>query len=154
MTRIIRTDLEGVVHTYREDGSVGAVLSAGDVVPDGVVVGDHLTAPGHKDSDSDQHDDGTQAPAPGVQETSDGEDGAIGDAIGDEDDDSEVEGAAEDEDAELGDDGEAEAALEAPRGNAATEAWADYADALGVEYEPGATRTDIQAAIAASKTQG
>ena len=37
----IREDLEGVVIAYTEDGTV--TLSAGDEIPDGVAVGDHLT---------------------------------------------------------------------------------------------------------------
>lgn len=39
----IRSDLEGVVHAYTADGSpLGHTLAAGDDVPNGVVVGDHL----------------------------------------------------------------------------------------------------------------
>ncbi|GEM_PF-2105279 len=50
----IRDDLEGVVHVRVPGGVV--VLSAGDAVPDGAEVGDHLTtksAPAEKDSDDD-----------------------------------------------------------------------------------------------------
>ena len=49
----IRDDLEGVVHVRTPGGVV--VLSAGDTVPDGAEVGDHLTksAPAEKDSDDD-----------------------------------------------------------------------------------------------------
>lgn len=49
----IRDDLEGVVHLHVE-GSV-VVLKAGDTVPDGVEVGEHLTksAPAEKDDDDD-----------------------------------------------------------------------------------------------------
>ena len=43
----IRSDLEGVVYVHTAGGGV-ACLSAGDTVPDGVEVGDHLT---EKDSD-------------------------------------------------------------------------------------------------------
>ncbi|MBF9523042.1 MULTISPECIES: hypothetical protein [Mycobacteroides] len=38
----IRDDLEGVVYVHTEGGVV--VLSAGDTVPDGASVGDHLTS--------------------------------------------------------------------------------------------------------------
>lgn len=38
----IRDDLDGVVHVHTVGGVV--VLSAGDTVPDGVEVGDHLTS--------------------------------------------------------------------------------------------------------------
>lgn len=46
----IRSDLEGVVYVRTPDGSV-ACLAAGDTVPDGVTVGDHLTATEPKESD-------------------------------------------------------------------------------------------------------
>lgn len=39
----IRDDLDGVVHAYNE-GADTVVLSAGDEVPDGYFVGDHLLA--------------------------------------------------------------------------------------------------------------
>lgn len=48
----IRDDLDGVVLQYGEDGTLHT-LRAGDDVPDGVLVGDHLTAP----ADHDDHDD-------------------------------------------------------------------------------------------------
>lgn len=37
----------------------------------------------------------------------------------------------------------------APKGNASRDAWAEYADSLGVEYEDEASRDDIKAAVAA-----
>lgn len=40
----IRDDLDGVVHVHSEGGVV--VLRAGDTIPAGVVVGDHLKARG------------------------------------------------------------------------------------------------------------
>ena len=43
----IRDDLEGVVYVHTAGGGV-ACLKAGDTVPDGAEVGDHLT---EKDSD-------------------------------------------------------------------------------------------------------
>ncbi|MFI5426059.1 hypothetical protein [Aeromicrobium sp. UC242_57] len=39
----IRDDLEGVVTAY-DQGGLPVVLAAGDVVPDGVAVGDHVLA--------------------------------------------------------------------------------------------------------------
>lgn len=46
----IRSDLDGVVYAQSEGGVV--CLSAGDTVPDGVEVGDHLLD-GEKGSDGD-----------------------------------------------------------------------------------------------------
>lgn len=37
-----------------------------------------------------------------------------------------------------------------PRGNAGRDAWAEYADSLGVEYAEDAGREDIKAAVAAA----
>jgi hypothetical protein len=39
--------------------------------------------------------------------------------------------------------------LEAPKGNASREEWANYADARGIEYEPEAGQREIRAAVAA-----
>lgn len=39
----IRDDLEGVVSAY-DEGGVPVILKAGDNVPDGVIVGDHVLA--------------------------------------------------------------------------------------------------------------
>lgn len=38
-----------------------------------------------------------------------------------------------------------------PKGNASREAWAEYADTLGVEYADDASRDDIKAAVAATQ---
>lgn len=161
MTRIIRSDLEGVVHAHLHDGTLNAVvLQAGDPVPDDVYVGDHVLEP-EDDEPADVATSARPAPvgasAPDSDEPADDEladeladdedgeladdEGADGELADDEDGDGEP---ADDEDAE--DEG-----LDAPKGNARVEEWAEYADALGVEYEPNATRTQIQAAIAASK---
>jgi len=171
MTRIIRSDLEGVVHAHLHDGTLNAVvLQAGDVVPDGVLVGDHLLAPQRDDvdTDSDRQAAGLRAAETRVQGPSDDEPGdkdERGDAPVDDDSDElldddgnedELSDGADDEDVDTDADTDADAddeGLEAPRGNASTEAWAEYADALGVEYDDGATRTEIQAAVAASKNQ-
>lgn len=48
----IRGDLDGVVYVRLPDGGV-ACLQAGDTVPDGVTVGDHLTNDGVEGKDSD-----------------------------------------------------------------------------------------------------
>lgn len=48
----IRTDLEGVVTAYGEDEALH-VLKAGDEVPDGVTVGDHVTEPASGDEAAD-----------------------------------------------------------------------------------------------------
>ena len=179
MTRIIRSDLEGVVHAHLHDGTLNAVvLGAGDVVPDGVVVGDHLIAPEQDDvetsgadpaqargksaeagSGSDPADpaDPDQPDQRADEDDEDDEDDEL-DELDDQDEVPETEPADDvDEDTgdELSDDeGDQDEGLDAPRGNARTEEWAEYADALGVEYEPDATRTEIQAAIAASKSKG
>jgi hypothetical protein len=42
----IRDDLEGVVHVRTLGGVV--VLAAGDTIPEGVEVGEHLTKPGEQ----------------------------------------------------------------------------------------------------------
>lgn len=52
----IRDDLEGVVHLQTEDGVV--VLKAGDTVPSGVEVGEHLTKSAPKSESADKDDDG------------------------------------------------------------------------------------------------
>ncbi|MFE5309706.1 hypothetical protein [Isoptericola sp. NPDC056605] len=50
MARKIRDDLDGVVYAY-DDAGAHVRLAAGDEVPDGVTVGDHLTdAPAPADS--------------------------------------------------------------------------------------------------------
>ncbi|MGW8565661.1 Rho termination factor N-terminal domain-containing protein [Isoptericola sp. NPDC055881] len=51
MARKIRDDLDGVVYAYDEGGAT-VRLAAGDEVPTGVTVGDHLTdGPATDDSD-------------------------------------------------------------------------------------------------------
>jgi len=39
----------------------------------------------------------------------------------------------------------------APKGNASRDAWAEYADSIGVEYDGEASRDDIKAAVAANE---
>lgn len=39
---------------------------------------------------------------------------------------------------------------ESPRGNSSRQAWADYADSLGIDYPEGARRDDIRAAVEAA----
>lgn len=58
MARTIRSDLEGVVYAY--DGGDAIQLAAGDTVPDGVEVGDHLLD--GKTTTSGASSGGTQAP--------------------------------------------------------------------------------------------
>jgi hypothetical protein len=135
MTRNIRAALEGVVHTYLADGSEGPVLSAGDTVPDDVMVGDHLTDAAATD-DTDDH----QPPADPKT------DGARSDVPAD-DEDADDEGEGENADGDG--DGENQDGLEKPAGNARTEEWEQYADAIGVEYDEGAGRDEIRAAVAA-----
>lgn len=142
MKRIIRADLVGVVHTYREDGSEGPVLSKGDVVPDGVVVGDHLLA---TEDDGDEDEDEDRVP---VVPQTDGARGAVPPAGG--------APAVVKSDAGTGEPGDpgtpgdpGDGGLDKPAGNASTEAWAEYADAIGVEYDEGAGRDEIRAAVAA-----
>lgn len=48
----IRPDLDGVVTAYDEDGKT-YTLKAGDEVPDGVTVGDHVTEPASGDEAAD-----------------------------------------------------------------------------------------------------
>ncbi|CQD15734.1 hypothetical protein BN970_03309 [Mycolicibacterium conceptionense] len=48
----IRSDLEGVVYVHTAGGGV-ACLKAGDTVPDGVEVGDHLTEKTTESKESD-----------------------------------------------------------------------------------------------------
>lgn len=88
----IRDDLEGVVYPYTSDGiTLGIALRAGDDVPAGVVVGEHLLAAG-----------ATEEPE------SDG----------------------------------------APKGNASREAWAEYAESLGIDVPQDAKQKDIRALVA------
>ncbi len=46
----IRSDLEGVVYAHGREGVV--TLAAGDTVPDGVEVGEHLTGAAKSEPDS------------------------------------------------------------------------------------------------------
>jgi len=140
MTRSIRADLEGVVHTYREDGSEGPVLSKGDVVPDGVVVGDHLLATEDDDTEADQAVADPQTDGARGQASADDTDAADGDGTVDETDG--------EDDGDAADDSDDDAGLDKPAGNASTEAWENYADARGIEYAEGAGRDEIRAAVA------
>lgn len=56
----IRDDLEGVVTAY-DEGGVLVVLAAGDEVPDGVQVGDHVLADGASKSPAKADADGPYA---------------------------------------------------------------------------------------------
>lgn len=52
MGRKIRADLVGTAHVFHADGSV-SVLAAGDEIPDGISVGDHLFASPQRDRTTD-----------------------------------------------------------------------------------------------------
>ncbi|WP_163275335.1 hypothetical protein [Cellulomonas iranensis] len=69
---------------------------------------------------------------------------ASGDAGADPDD-----AAAEEQETPQGDDGEPAK----PRGNGARDAWAKWADSLGVTYDEDATRDEIKAAVEAAQAQ-
>jgi hypothetical protein len=53
MSAIIRTDLEGIVVVHLDDLTT-LNLKAGDLVPDGATVGDHLLAPAPVEADADE----------------------------------------------------------------------------------------------------
>lgn len=87
----IRSDLEGVVYVHTHGGV--ACLAAGDTVPDGVDVGEHLTTePDETAEDLDEVGaDGSDDDKPDDADDSDTED----------DDEPETDGSAEDLDVEV-----------------------------------------------------
>lgn len=60
----IKSDLEGVVHVYQDGVLLPQPLAAGDEVPEGVEVGDHLLEPEEKPAAKS-----TKRPARGAAKT-------------------------------------------------------------------------------------
>lgn len=141
MSKTIREDLEGVVYVRRGDFGTPVALRAGDKVPSGVTVGDHLLArKGRGDSDAGAPHGSTADEL--AKAKADTEAAAKAAAEAEEKAKAEAVGGQQGQ-------GDENPLPEPPRNGAGSgvAAWQAYADAIGVEIPEGASRDEIIAAV-------
>lgn len=152
----IRDDFEGVTFVRTADGDV--VLKAGDKIPKGVVVGDHLLAvkASAVESENTGQTDGEDTEAANGDTETESEDTGDGSEDTDEENDDESEDDESDEDeVESETTGQTESLAIPPRAGAGSsqEAWRAYAIAatsargLNIDLPDDTTRADIIAAL-------
>jgi len=134
--RKIRDDLDGVTYVYVNDLPVQ--LAAGDQVPKGADVGEHLLAPKSK-NDSEKPDGRPDSAKPDGRPDSEKLSGVPGSGEG----------------APGGDDesGTASPELTPPDGRSSRDAWMSWAKHVGIDIAQDASKDDIRAAVAAAQQQ-
>ncbi|MCR6706556.1 MAG: hypothetical protein NVV66_18335 [Cellulomonas sp.] len=134
----IRDDLEGVTFVYVDDQPIE--LRAGDEVPKGAKVGDHLLTPkAAKDTG------GTPASKPATEQTT-----PAGEPSGEKTPDS---GSEPDPSGPPPAGDSSGDALTPPDGRSSRDAWVAWAKHVGVEHAEDATKDDIRTAVAAATQQ-